>query len=120
MRWVEGTNPWSATEAESAVDRYDPLPGVQTLVIAHQDVELRMPEAHVGVDEKLLKSQQWMLQFDRGALPKRKVGSGVVLVWHPDGLVVDAHTLWFARAKPTVNCIDMAVLVWGFELLVSK
>ena len=70
--------------------------------------------------KKLLNLQQWKLQFDGGALPKCKVGSGRVLVWHPDGHVVDAHTLWFAGAKPTLNCTEMAVLVWGFELLVSR
>ena len=79
-----------------------------------------MPEARVGVDEKLLRVKQWMLQFDGGASPKRKVGSGGVLVWDPDGRVVDAHALWFAGAKPTVNCAEMAALVWGFELLACR
>ena len=74
-------------------DRHDSLPGVQTPAIAHRDIEFKMPEAYVGVDEKLLKSQQWMLQFDGGASRKHKVGSGGVLVWHPDGHVVHAHAL---------------------------
>ena len=101
MRWVKGANPWSATEAESLeVERHDPLPGVQTPVVAHQDVKLKIPEASVEVDEKRFKSQQWMLQFEGGASPKGKVGSGGVLVWHPDGHVVDTHALWFAGAKP--------------------
>ena len=101
MRWVEGTNPWSATEAESlVVDRHDPLPGMQTPVIAHHNVELGMLEALVRVDGKLLKSQQWMLQFNGGASPKCKVGSGGVLVWHPDGHVVDAHALCLPGLSP--------------------
>ena len=33
---------------------------------------------------------------------------------------MDAHTLWFASAKPTVNCAKMAALVWGMELLVLR
>ena len=93
------------------LNRHDPLPGVKTSAVAHRDVVLKMPEACAGVDEKLLKMQQWMLQFDGGAWPKGKVGPGGVLVWHPDGYVVDAHALWFAGAKPTVNCAEMAALV---------
>ena len=54
------------------LNRHDPLPGVETPVVAHRDVVLKIPEAHVVVDEKLLKMQQWMLQFDRGASPKGK------------------------------------------------
>ena len=34
--------------------------------------------------------------------------------------MVDAQALWFAGAKPTVNCAEMAALVWGFELLVGR
>ena len=34
--------------------------------------------------------------------------------------MVDAQALWFAGAKPTVNCAEMASLVWGFELLVGR
>ena len=79
-----------------------------------------MPEARVGVDQKLLQAAQWVVQFDGGALPKRKVGYGGVLVWSPEGKVVDAHALWFADAKPTVNCAEMAALVWGMELLVRR
>ena len=74
----------------------------------------------MGVDEKLLKLQQWMLRFDGGASPKRKVVLGGMLVWHPDGHVVDAHALWFAGAKPIVNCAEKAALVLDFELLVSR
>ena len=33
---------------------------------------------------------------------------------------MDAHALWFAGAKPTVNCAKMAALVWGFELLMGR
>ena len=33
---------------------------------------------------------------------------------------MDAHALWFAGAKPTVNCTEMAALVWGFEILVRR
>ena len=36
------------------VDRHDPLPGVETPIIAHQDVDLKMVEACAGVDDKLL------------------------------------------------------------------
>ena len=47
--------PWSVTEAKSlVVDRHDPLPGVEVPVIAHQAMELKMPEARARVDEKLL------------------------------------------------------------------
>ena len=79
-----------------------------------------MPETHVGVDGKLLRAAQWVLQFDRGASSKHRQGSGGVLLWNSTGQVVDAHALWFAGAKPTVNCAKMAALVWGFELLVGR
>ena len=61
-----------------------------------------------------------MLQFDGGASLKYKLGSGGILVWHPDICVVDAHALSFAWAKPTVNCAEMAALFWGLELLASR
>ena len=41
-------------------------------------------------------------------------------MWAPDGQVADAHALWFAGSKPTVNCAEMAALVWGLELLVAR
>ena len=43
-----------------------------------------------------------------------------MIVWHPTGYVAAAHALWFANAKPTVNCAEMAALVWGMELLIGK
>ena len=73
VRWVEGDNPWSATQAETLVlDKQDPLPGVMPPHIHHQDLFLKAPEAHVGVDGKLLRAAQWVLQFDGGASPKQK------------------------------------------------
>ena len=79
-----------------------------------------MPETCVGVDGKLLRAAQWVLQFDGGASPKPRQGSGGVLLWDSTGQVVDAHALWFAGAKPTVKCAEMAVLVWEFELLAGR
>ena len=68
VTWVEGDNPWSATQAEALVlDRQDPLSEVEPPWLHHQDVSLKMPEARVGVDEKLLRAAQWVLQFDGGA-----------------------------------------------------
>ena len=34
--------------------------------------------------------------------------------------VVDAHALWFTGVKPTVNCAEIAALVWGFELFMGR
>ena len=64
----------------------------------------------------------WAMGFViwRGASPKHKVGSRWVTVWHPTGYVAAAHALWFANAKPTVNCAEMAALVWGMELLAGR
>ena len=73
VRWVEGDNPWLANQVETLVlDKQDPLPGVDPLHIHHQDVPLKMPETRMGVDGKLLRAAQWVLQFDGGASPKQK------------------------------------------------
>ena len=42
-----------------------------------------------------------------------------MLVWGPDSRVVAAHALWFGPVKATVNCAEMAALVWGLEWLVK-
>ena len=51
---------------------------------------------------------------------KVRLGSGGVVLWRPGGVPVAAHALWFGSAKPTVNCAEMAALVWGLELLVER
>ena len=96
------------------------MPDVETPEVEHVDTILKMPETRGGVDNVLLKAEQWVLQFDGGASLKRKMGSGGVVLWHPGGYVVDAHALWFTSDKPTVNCAEMAALVWGLELLVGR
>ena len=50
---------------------------------------------------------------------KPRLGSGGVVLWHPGGVPVAAHTLCFGSAKPMINCAEMAALVWGLELLVE-
>ena len=102
------------------VGQHDPLPDMEPPQLQHVVTVLKIPKARAWVDMKLLRAEQWVLQFDGGASPKYKVGSGGVIVWHPNGYVVDAHALWFASAKPTVNCAKMAALVWGMELLAGR
>ena len=73
VRWVEGDNPWSATQGETLVlDKQEPLPGVEPPRIRHRDIFLKMPETCMGLDGKLLRAAQWVLQFDGGASPKQK------------------------------------------------
>ena len=79
------------------VGQHDPLPDMEAPQLQHVDTVLKMPEAHAGVDMKLLRA-----------------------VWHPTGYGAAAHALWFASAKPTVNCAEMGALVWGMELLAGR
>ena len=51
---------------------------------------------------------------------KARLGSGGVVLWCPGGVPVAAHALWFGLAKPTVNCAEIAALVWELELLVER
>ena len=50
---------------------------------------------------------------------KARLGSGGLVLWCSGGVPVAAHALWFGSAKLTVNCAEMAALVWGLELLVE-
>ena len=50
---------------------------------------------------------------------KARLGSGGVVLWCLGGVPVATHALWFGLAKSTVNCAEMAALVWGLELLVE-
>ena len=62
VRWVAGQNPWALVDAEVLVqDRHDPLPDAATPQIEHVDTILKMPEARGGVDNALLKTEQWVL-----------------------------------------------------------
>ena len=56
------------------------MPDVETPEVEHVDTILKMPETRGGVDNVLLKAEQWVLQFDGGASLKRKVGSGGVVL----------------------------------------
>ena len=50
---------------------------------------------------------------------KARLGSRGVMLWRPCRVPVAAHALWFGVAKPMVNCMEMATLVWGLKLLVE-
>ena len=51
---------------------------------------------------------------------KARLGSGGVVLWHPGGVPVAAHALWFGAAKSVVNWAEMDTLVWELELLVER
>ena len=51
---------------------------------------------------------------------KARLGSGGVVLWCPGRVPVAAHALQFRLAKPSVNCVEIAALVWGLELLVER